>query len=190
MTKLCCIAVALLALVSGAPAWAEDSGEAQRWLSEVRFGVLAHDEAPIVANVETGIDVNADVLFTSPRSLEWFHAPRPFVGVTIASEGISHLHGGMSWDWDIGSSRWFGTGAVGLAAHNGDPLLEDEQTPYEAETEKALGCRVNFYLYVGLGYRLSRRWNVAAHYEHLSNATLCESNEALENIGVRVGRVF
>jgi hypothetical protein len=31
---------------------------------------------------------------------------------------------------------------------------------------------------------------VSAHYEHLSNGTTCVVNEGLENIGIRVGRVF
>ena len=185
MSKLGCIVFAAVCLVAAA-ARAETGGGL---VSEIRVGLLAHDEAPIVADVESGIDFSADVLFSSPRSLEWFGAPRPYLGVTLAEEGVSHLHGGLGWDYDVGG-RWFVSGALGLAVHDGDPLQEWEQTQYEQETEKALGCRVVFHLYAGVGYRLSRRWNVSAHYEHLSNATLCPTNEGLENIGIRVGRVF
>jgi hypothetical protein len=192
MTTLRCIAIAAaLALASsGRPARAEESaGEAQGWLSEMRVGVLAHDKAPIIADVESGADLNIELLFASPHALRRLDAPRPIVGVTLASEGTSYAYAALNWQDEFGS-RWFLMGSLGLAVHDGDPLQESEQTLYEQETEKALGCRVNFYVAVGAGYRLSRRWNVAAHYEHLSNATLCETNEGLESIGIRVGRVF
>jgi lipid A 3-O-deacylase len=180
------IAIAVVLAMAG-PAWAEDAGHS--WVSELRVGVLAHDEAPIVANVESGADFNAELLFVSPRALRGIGAPRPYAGVTYAPEGTSHVHAGLSWEHDF-ARRWFVTGALGLALHDGEPLQEWEQTTYEQASEKALGCRVVFHLYAGAGYRLSRRWNVAAHYEHLSNATLCPTNEGLENIGVRVGWVF
>jgi lipid A 3-O-deacylase len=186
MSKLSYIAFAAVCfLAAGARA---ETGE-QGLLSEIRVGLLAHDQSPIVADVESGIDFSADVLFASPRSLEGFGEPRPYVGVTLAEEGISHLHGGLGWDYDVGG-RWFVSGALGLAVHDGDPLQEWEQTQYEQETEKALGCRVVFHLYAGVGYRLSRRWNVSAHWEHLSNGTLCPTNEGLENIGFRIGLVM
>jgi lipid A 3-O-deacylase len=190
MRKHCSPAFAALAwaIALTGPAWAEETDD-QGWLSEIRVGVLAHDQAPIVANVETGIDFNAEVLFSSPRVLRGIGAPRPYLGASFASEGTSHLHAGLSWQHDFGS-RWFVSGAIGLAAHDGDPLDEADQTPYEQETEKALGCRVVAHLYASAGYRLSRRWNVSAHYEHLSNGTTCVVNEGLENIGIRVGRVF
>jgi lipid A 3-O-deacylase len=181
-------AVLAFAIIRANPAWAE-TDDGKGWLSEIRFGLLDHDEAPIVANVESGVDFNAEMLFVSPRALRGIGAPRPYVGATVATEGTSHVHAGLSWDYDF-SSRWFVTGAVGLAAHDGHPLQEWEQTPREHETEKALGCRVVFHLYAGLGFRLSRHWNVAAHYEHLSNATLCGSNGGLESLGIRIGRAF
>jgi lipid A 3-O-deacylase len=185
MITLRCLAFAAVCMVAaGARA---ETGDGV--VSEIRVGVFAHDEAPIVANVETGIDVNAEVLFTSPRVLRGIGGPRPYLGASFATEGTSHIHAGLSWEHDFGS-RWFVSGAIGLAAHDGDPLDEAEQTPHEQETEKALGCRVVAHLYASAGYRLSRRWNVSAHYEHLSNGTTCVVNEGLENIGIRVGRVF
>lgn len=158
-------------------------------ISELRIGLLAHDQAPIIKDKEEGTDFNAELLFTSPEILEGIGSPRPYVGFSAASEGASHIHAGLSWQEDV-AERWFIYGNLGLAAHDGDPLLEDDQTPEEQMTEKALGCRVNFHLAVGAGYRLSRRWNLAVHYEHLSNATLCESNGGIENIGVRLGYTF
>jgi lipid A 3-O-deacylase len=151
--------------------------------------VLAHDQAPIVDNVESGTDLNLEVLFASPRGLSGIGSPRPHVGITLSSEGTSLAYAGLTWEHNF-QSRWFVDGSVGLAVHDGDPMQEDEQTLREAETEKALGCRVVFHLGVGAGYRISPHWNVAAHYEHLSNGTICGSNEGLENIGIRVGRVF
>lgn len=158
-------------------------------VSEVRVGVLAHDQAPIVNNVESGTDLNVEVMFNSPAILDGIGSPRPHVGATIASEGTSILYAGLNWQHDF-NTRWFVSADLGLAAHDGDPLQESEQTPYEQQTEKALGCRVVLHVAVGAGYRFSPRWNMGLHYQHLSNATLCGSNEGLENIGVRVGYVF
>jgi hypothetical protein len=164
------IAVVLAIYVTAGPARAQEttaSRPPQGWPSEMRVGLLAHDQAPIVDNVESGMDLNLEVLF----------------------EGTSLAYAGLTWEYNFRPS-WFVDGSVGLAVHDGDPLQEDEQTLREAETEKAMGCRVVFHLGVGAGYRISPHWNVAAHYEHLSNGTICGSNEGLENIGIRIGRVF
>lgn len=181
-------ALALAFAAAGNQAMAEDALQ-DGWLSEIRVGLLAHDQAPLVDNVESGVDLNVELLFRSPRSLRGIGAPRPGVGVTLASEGTSLAFAGLTWEHDF-QSRWFLTGSLGFAVHDGDPLQEEEQTLVEMETEKALGCRATAHVTVGAGYRVSHRWNVALHYEHLSNATLCDTNEGLENIGVRVGRVF
>lgn len=173
----------VIALVAVAPAAHADP------LSEIRLGVLAHDRAPIIKDKEEGTDLNVELLFNAPEFLDAIGSPRPYVGLTAASEGTSHVHAGLSWQGDLGE-RWFVYGNLGLAAHDGDPLSEEDQTPEEQMTEKALGCRVNFHLAVGAGYRLSRRWNLALHYEHLSNATLCDSNGGIENVGVRIGYMF
>jgi lipid A 3-O-deacylase len=186
------IAVVLAVVVAASQAHAQEAADSQPrqpWLSEIRVGVLAHDQAPLVNNIEAGTDLNLEVLFPSPRILHGIGSPRPHIGVTIASEGTSLAYAGLTWEYNF-RSGWFLVGGAGLAAHDGDPLQEEEQTQREAETEKALGCRVVAHFGVGAGYRISSRWNVAIHYEHLSNATLCGSNEGLENIGVRVGRVF
>ena len=186
------IAVVIAVAVAGHPARAQettDSESRQRWLSEIRVGVFAHDQAPLVDNVESGTDLNVEALFRSPRSLRGIGAPRPHVGITLASEGTSLAYAGLTWEHDF-RSHWFLDGSLGLAIHDGDPLQEHYQTQREAATEKAMGCRIVAHLSVGAGYRISPHWNVAAHYEHLSNATLCGSNDGLENIGIRVGRVF
>jgi hypothetical protein len=177
------IALVIVALVAAAPDARADP------FSEIRIGVLAHDQAPVIKDKEEGTDFNAELLFASPSFLDAIGSPRPYVGFTAASEGTSHIHAGLGWEGNL-AERWFLYGNLGLAAHDGDPLLEEDQTPDEQMAEKALGCRVNFHLAVGAGYRLSRRWNLAIHYEHLSNATLCESNGGIENIGVRLGYAF
>jgi lipid A 3-O-deacylase len=168
---------------------AEERASGAGWLSELRVGVFAHDQAPLVDNVESGADLNIELLFKSPRFLRGIGGPRPDIGVTLASEGTSLAYAGLTWEHDF-RSRWFLTGSLGLAVHDGDPLREEDQTLEEIETKKALGCRATAHVTAGAGYRFSPRWNVALHYEHLSNATLCDSNEGLENIGVRVGRRF
>jgi lipid A 3-O-deacylase len=184
--------IAFAVIVAAGQARAEataDNPSHRGWFSEIRLGVLAHDQAPIVDNVETGADLNIEVLFRSPRGLRRIGAPRPHAGITLAPEGTSLGYAGLTWERDF-RSHWFVSGGFGVAVHDGDPLRESQQTPQEQASEKALDCRAVVHLYVGAGYRFSRRWNVAAHYEHLSNGTLCDSNDGLENIGIRIGRVF
>jgi lipid A 3-O-deacylase len=181
------IALAAAVLCASGVAHAQDVESP--FMSELRVGVLAHDRAPIVDNSESGTDLNVELLFRSPRGFAVLGAPRPHVGVTLASEGTSYAYAGLVWEGDF-ASRWFWTGAFGIAAHDGDPLSKDEQDAVEFETEKALGCRMNFHVGAGVGYRLTRRWNLGIQYEHLSNANLCQDNEGLENIGLRVGYMF
>lgn len=186
-------AIALAALFAHGEASAQTAdqpaADSDPFVSEVRIGVFAHDQAPLLHNTETGTDINAEVLFAAPDVLDRIGAPRPHVGVTYSLEGTSHAYAGLTWERDF-NGGWFLTGGLGLAVHDGDPLDKDEQDAIEFETEKALGCRVNIHWGIGAGYRISEHWNVALHYEHLSNAYLCVSNEGLENIGLRVGRRF
>jgi len=43
---------------------------------------------------------------------------------------------------------------------------------------------------IDLGYRFAGRYAVMAHFSHISNANLCDSNEGMENVGIRLGYLF
>ena len=70
---------------------------------------------------------------------------------------------------------------------------------------KSLGCRFLFRESVNAGYRFNKRHALMLHFDHSSNANLCEKNtrdgtaegrhdvtlnEGLESVGVRYGYMF
>ena len=53
-------------------------------VDEFKFGVLAHDIAVFDSHVETGADVNFEMLFTPPDFLGGIGSPRPISAVPSA----------------------------------------------------------------------------------------------------------
>ena len=72
------------------------------YLSEIRGGILVHDEGLFSRNKEDGIDTNFEVLFKSPSILDAVYSPRPHLGATLNSAGnTSQAYLGLTWDWDF-----------------------------------------------------------------------------------------
>lgn len=163
-----------------------------RWLSEVRVGLLAQDQGPIVNSVESGVAYNVEVLFNSPDFLDGIGSPRPHFGVSSASDpyATSYAYAGLTWEREL-ANDWFLVGGLGLALHDGEYLRKSEQPVEDWRRSKTLGCRVDFHWGIGAGRRLSEHWNAALHYEHVSSADVCIKGAlGLENVGFRIGRVF
>lgn len=171
--------------VSANQAHALDSGGP---LSELRGGVLAHDRGPFGGNEEDGVAINAEFLFDTPDFLEWALEPRPIIGFSLApkNNATSHAYLGLAWEQDLWR-RLFGYGSIGAAIHDADQLEEIDPDTNEINPQKALGCRGLLHTSFGLGFRITDRANVALHVEHISNANLCDKNEGIDNIGVRLG---
>ena len=70
---------------------------------------------------------------------------------------------------------------------------------------KSLGCRALFRESINIGYNINQVHSIMFHFDHSSNASLCEKNtrdgtahgrhdvvlnEGLENIGIRYGYKF
>jgi lipid A 3-O-deacylase len=154
-----------------------------RFVSEVRFGVLAHDQGPFSRNEEDGVDGNLEVLFNSPAALKWIWSPRPHVGASINSSGdTSQVYLGLTWEW-LFRRDWFVDFSLGGAAHSG-------RTKTNRIDRKELGCRVLFRESIELGYRFRTRHSISGFLDHLSNAKICDKNEGLESVGVRYGYRF
>jgi len=152
-------------------------------VSEVRGGLLAHDQGPFSSNKEDGVDINLEAIFVSPDILDVMGAPRPHFGLTANSSGdTSQVYAGLGWGWDFWRS-WFAGFSVGGAIHDG-------KNTTSALDRKELGCRVLFRESIDLGYRISKRHSVMGHLSHISNAKLCSENEGLETAGIRYGYRF
>ena len=153
------------------------------FLSEVRLGALAHDQGPFSSNKEDGFDLSLEVLFVSPDILDGIWAPRPHAGLILNSTGdTSQAYLGLSWEWDFWDGAFAGF-SLGGAVHDG----ETTNAPLD---KKELGCSVLFRKSIDIGYRVDENNSLMAHLSHISNAKLCDTNEGLENIGIRYGYRF
>lgn len=171
--------VLLLILLTASVACAEDAPI----VSEIRGGLYAHDISFWSFHRENGMDVNAEVLFTSPDFLETIWAPRPHLGITVNTAGnTSHAYTGLTWEYDL-PADFFVDGSLGLSAHNG--YLETSRSD-----RKSLGSPVLFRIGAALGYNLTEKINVSVQYEHMSNAYLANPNEGMDNVGLRLGYRF
>ena len=71
-------------------------------VSEIRLGVLKHDLGPFSSSEESGTDFNFEVLFVSPKFLDFVWAPRPHLGVSINSgDDTDQAYFGLSWEFDV-----------------------------------------------------------------------------------------
>ena len=152
-------------------------------LSEARIGVLVHDEGPFSRNKESGFDSNIEFLFISPDFLKPIWSPRPHVGATINSAGnTSQGYLGATWEWDLWQDVFFDF-SLGGVFHTGEKETSDPE-------KKSLGCSILFRESLDLGYRITGPHSVMFHFDHISNAKLCSTNEGLETFGIRYGYRF
>lgn len=154
-------------------------------LSEIRVGLLAHDQGPFSSNKEDGPDVNLEFLFVSPDLLDVIGSPRPHIGFTGNTAGdTSQAYLGLTWEWEFWR-RAFAEFSLGGAVHDGELT-----TNMVGRTKKELGCRVLLRESVAIGYKFAGPHSVMAHLDHMSNVGICVENEGLENVGVRYGYRF
>ncbi len=155
------------------------------FVSEIKLGVLAHDQGPFSSNKESGVDTNVEVRFVSPDILKAIWSPRPHIGFNANSSGsTSSVFIGLTYEWDFWKNMFAGF-SLGGAVHNG----ETDQGTAELD-EKELGCRVLFRESIEVGYRINKHHSLSGFLDHISNAKLCDTNEGVENAGIRYGYRF
>lgn len=179
---------ALLSLgLAAGPASAQDPDPGQGVsgiVHGVRIGVLAHDIGPLTVHDEDAVDFNVEVQFASPAFLDVILAPRPHVGATFNFDGdaTDQLYAGLTWSFDLSEEIYLDL-AAGGAVHNG-------KTTSGPSDRTLLGCRFLFRGGAELGWQVDDSNSVGLHFDHVSNAFLCEHNEGLETVGVRYGFQF
>ena len=179
-------------IISAVAAFAASPVLAEGVVDEIRSGIAAQGFGGQGADKEQGAAFNAEIVFRSPGFLSVLLAPRPVIGGTAAfdSDATSQLYAGLDWRFDL-TDRFYINGGVGGAIHNGetdsfDPVADADR----AGNTVFLGCRGLFRLSADLGYRVTDRLNASVYWAHLSNAGLCDDNEGLDNLGVRIGWDF
>lgn len=174
-------AFALAAVLTGSPAIAGD--EAPGYVSEVRVGVLAHDQGIFSSHKEDGIDINGEVLFMDLGWLGDKIALRPHIGGSVNTTGdTSQAYAGLTATIPVFSWGFFDF-SFGGAYHNGE-------TDSGRVDKKDLGCHALFRESASLGAYIGDHHTISAFADHISNASICSKNEGLENVGVRYGYRF
>jgi len=157
-----------------APALADDRG------TEFRLGVTAHD---LSEHVEDGPNYTVGIYFESPDFLDIIWGPEPHIGANINSKGdTSQVFAGLSYEWLIWKGLFAGI-SVGGAYHDGE-------TDAHLVDKKDLGCKLLFRESITLGWEITKNHKIAAVFDHISNAKICDFNEGLENLGARYSYRF
>jgi lipid A 3-O-deacylase len=186
---------AAAALFTGALACGPLSAAAQtNPIDEVKVGVLAHDVGFLGHHVESGEDVNLELLFTPPDILAVIGSPRPHIGADInASGNTSDGYFGLTWGIMLIQNLFqsgdgiFANGSLGGAVQDG---YEGTQTSVPPPGRKLLGSPVLFRESAELGYQLTPRVDVSAFLDHISNANLAPRNAGITSAGARLGVKF
>jgi lipid A 3-O-deacylase len=189
---ICAAAVTLIALLSSLAHADDPPTQMEAWAErfEIRAGILAHDSGFLgdAGPRNEAYAVNAEILFPSPDVLSFAFNPRPKIGVSLAphADGISFVYAGLNWDVPV-YGNWFVHAGVGGSLNNADNQGNSGSLSNE---QRALGCRALFHLSAGFGYRVTEDVSVQVYGDHISNATLCDMNEGLDQWGVRLGKAF
>lgn len=158
--------------------------EAKPVVYEVNVGLLHHDTADLWSgfNRESGIDINAEVLFNSFYEILG-GTIHPALGVSVNTAGdTSKAYGGLRYRYELENGLFFGIG-LGAAVHNGESRLVRSD-------KKALGSTLLFHIPAEVGYHFNKHYTVAAYFDHISNGYTQDENEGLDTIGLRFGYRF
>ena len=154
-------------------------------LSEIKIGALAQDQGPFSSNKEDGITAHVELRFVSPDILKYIGAPYPQIGADInTSSNTNSVWLGVVWEWEVWKKFFVGW-SMGGAYHDGE--TDKNSAPLD---RKELGCNPLFRLGVNVGWRFDKNHSIDLLLDHISNAKACDTNEGLENVGVRYGYRF
>ena len=166
------------------------AGAADRFIDEVRLGILAHDVTLGGRHLETGEDVNGEILFVSPDFLKFLWAPRPILGFDVNNSGnTDSFYFGLSWEVTafrqifLPADRLFFDLALGGAYQDG---YIDNAPP----GRKRLGSPILFREGFDIGYGFTERISFSVLIDHISNANLGNHNAGITNVGGRMGLKF
>jgi|SRR5690242_20861308 len=159
-------------------------------VDEFKFGVLAHDIGLLDKHVESGADINFEMLFTPPEFFRVIGSPRPHLGGSLNTAGNTNAgYFGLTWGITL-IQNLFGWGGSVFA--NGSPggALQDGFTNSAPPDRKKLGSTALFRESLELGYQLTPSVSVSGFVDHMSNANLAPHNAGITDAGARLGFKF
>ena len=163
-------------------------------IDEVKIGVLAHDVGFLTHHVESGPDVNVEMLFISPDFLSIIGSPRPHIGADINTAGnTSDGYFGLTWGVTLvqnlvrDGDGIFVNGSLGGAIQDG---FVGSATTEPPPGRKFLGSVALFRESAEIGYQITPVVSVSALLDHISNADLAPRNAGITSAGARLGFKF
>jgi lipid A 3-O-deacylase len=179
------LVAAILAIVGPTTAAAQT-----RIVDEFKFGIITHDIGLFDRQVESGADVNFEMLFTPPEFLGVIGSPRPHLGGSLNTAGNTNSgYFGLTWGITLIQNLFrsgdgvFVNGSLGGA-------LQDGFTNSAPPGRKKLGSTALFRESLELGYQLTPTVSVSGFVDHMSNADLAPHNAGMTNAGARLGFKF
>lgn len=175
---------ALAALAAAPFICVTSPASAEGMLTELRIGVLDHDSDLLRERHETSDpDINLEARFASPDFLSWAFSPNPLIGANInTGSGTSVAYAGLGWTFFL-TEGIFTDFTLGGAVHDGN-------TSGFSTDSRNYGCRFGFHESFSLGYSFDGHNAIMASIDHMSNASLCDHNDGLTNLGIRYAYKF
>lgn len=159
-------------------------------VDELKFGVLAHDVGLFDHHVETGADVNFEMLFTPPEFFSFIGSPRPHLGGSLNTAGNTNAgYFGLTWGITL-IQNLFGWGNGVFLNGSLGGALQDGHNNTAPPGRKTLGSTALFRESLELGYQLTPTVSVSGFVDHMSNANLAPHNAGITDAGARLGFKF
>jgi lipid A 3-O-deacylase len=159
-------------------------------VDEFKIGVLAPDVGLFDRHVETGADVNFEILFTAPDFLGVIGSPRPHLGGSVNTAGnTSQGYFGLTWGITL-IQDMFGSGDGVFANGSLGGAVQDGYTNSAPPGRKTLGSTALFRGSLEFGYQATPVMSLSAFLDHISNANLARHNAGLTDAGARLGFKF
>jgi lipid A 3-O-deacylase len=159
-------------------------------VDEFKFGVLAHDIGLFDRHLETGADLNFEILFTPPEAFSIIGSPRPHLGGSLNTAGNTNVgYFGLTWGITL-IQNLFGWGSSVLLNGSLGGALQDGYTNSSPPNRKKLGSTALFRESLELGYQLAPNVSVSGFVDHMSNANLATHNAGITDAGARLGFKF
>lgn len=159
-------------------------------VDEFKFGALAHDVSLLDRHVESGADVNFEMLFTPPEFFSVIGSPRPHLGGSLNTAGNTNAgYFGLTWGIML-IQNLFGWGNGVFVNGSLGGALQDGYTNSAPPGRKKLGSTALFRESLELGYQLTPGVSVSGFVDHMSNANLAPHNAGITNAGARLGFKF
>jgi lipid A 3-O-deacylase len=159
-------------------------------VDEFKFGVLAHDIGLFDRHVESGADINFEMLFTPPEFFRVIGSPRPHLGGSLNTAGNTNAgYFGLTWGITL-IQNLFGWGGSVFANGSLGGALQDGYTNSAPPDRKKLGSTALFRESLELGYQLTPNLSVSGFVDHMSNANLAPHNAGITDAGARLGFKF